>query len=153
MTAGQHPRSPRSGRSERGQISVLIIGLTVIAALLAGTVANASNIFLQRRSLVSWADGAVTAAAQEVAVADLYGGSPWSTLPVSEPAARQAVADYVTRHGITGRFREFQIDDVTIDTGTGRVSVSLAASVPVLGAGGHASVAVSATAHALVPLD
>jgi hypothetical protein len=47
-------------RDESGQLTPLVIGFAVIVVLLVAVVANASNAFLHRRSLASWADGAAT---------------------------------------------------------------------------------------------
>src|SRR5699024_8190055 len=55
-----------SSRDERGQITVLMIGFAVVLVMFVGVVVNASHVFLERRSLSSWADGAVTTATQQV---------------------------------------------------------------------------------------
>jgi uncharacterized protein (DUF111 family) len=144
------------GRRESGQITLLIIGFALIIALAVAVVANASNVFMQRRSLVSWADGAVTVAAQQVAHSELYGGSRVTTLPLSEAGARQAVADYVGRNGLAARFEDFQVATVAVEAGTGRVTVEFTASVPLMalgeGTAGLTSFTVTARSTAVVPL-
>lgn len=144
-------------RDESGQTTVLIIGFAVILGLAVAVVVNASNVFLHRRSLMSWADGAVTAAAQQVAHGELYSGSPVSTLPLSETAARQAVTDYAGRHGLTGRFDDFTIASVDVEPGSGRVTVILSAAAPLMLAGditsGLASFRVTARSTAVAPLE
>ncbi|NED96070.1 hypothetical protein G1H11_12200 [Phytoactinopolyspora alkaliphila] len=154
MSAVQRRRRPDR---ESGQITLLVIGFAVIVALAVAVVANASNVFMQRRSLVSWTDGAVTVAAQQVSHADLYGGSRVSTLPLSEAAARQAVSEYVGRNGLAGQFDGFQVVRVSVEPGSGRVTVEFSASVPLLAAGdvtaGLGSFTVTARSTAVVPLD
>src|SRR5690625_293770 len=82
-------------RDERGQITVLMIGFAVVLVMFVGVVVNASHLFLERRSLSSWADGAVTTATQQVAYDRIYGEGRLERLPVSETAARAAVIGYV----------------------------------------------------------
>lgn len=148
-------RSP--ARDESGQTTILIIGFAVILGLAVAVIVNASNVFLHRRSLMSWADGAVTAAAQQVAHAELYSGAPAATLPLSETAARQAVTDYAGRHELADRFDGFAVASVDVEPGTGRVSVTLSATAPLMLAGdvtdGLTSFRVTARATAVVPLD
>lgn len=151
-------RRPRSRmRDESGQTTVLIIGFAVILGLAVAVVVNASNVFLHRRSLMSWADGAVTVAAQEVAYAELYSGLPAVTLPLSETAARQAVTDYAGRHGLADRFDGFAVASVDVEPETSRVSVTLTAAAPLMLAGdvteGLTSFRVTARASAVVPLE
>ncbi|NDL58606.1 pilus assembly protein TadG-related protein [Phytoactinopolyspora mesophila] len=144
-------------RQEAGQITVLIIGLAIILGLAVAVIVNASNVFLERRSLASWADGAVTAAAQQVSHTHLYGGESVRTLPLSEAAARQAVADYAVRTNLTSRLDDFAIVDVAVESGSGRVTVELAASTPFMLAGdltsGLTSFRVTARSTAVVPLE
>ncbi|WP_129667388.1 pilus assembly protein TadG-related protein [Phytoactinopolyspora endophytica] len=145
-----------SGRRESGQITVMIIGFAIILGLVVAVVANASNVFLQRRSLVAWADGAVTAAAQQVAHHSLYSGDPLSSLPLSEAAAQEAVAGYVTRNDLAGQFDDLWVANVSVEPG-GRVTVELGASVPLMIAGdvtsGATSFTVTARSTAVVPLE
>lgn len=142
---------------ESGQITLMAIGFAVVLALAVAVVANASNAFLQRRSLASWTDGAVTVAAQHVAHDRLYSGAPVTTLPLSEAAARDAVLDYVARHGLTARFDGFGVDHVTVESAASRVTVELGASVPLMLAGditnGSASFRVTARSTAMVPFE
>ncbi|MGH8828147.1 MAG: pilus assembly protein TadG-related protein, partial [Jiangellaceae bacterium] len=133
----------------------LIIGFAMIAITAVVVVVNASNVFLQRRSLSSWADGAVLVAAQNIAYEELYGGARLDTLPLSEAAARDAVAGYVAGNGLGARFDNFHVVAVAVDPGTGRVSVELAASVPLLIAGdvtgGRSAFTITADASAVAP--
>jgi uncharacterized membrane protein len=119
-------------RDESGQLTPLIIGFVVIVLLAVAVVANASNAFLHRRSLASWADGAATAAAQHVAEQVVYTGRLDETLPVAQDEARAAVLDYVARHGLAERFDAFDVVTVSVDDATGAVTVELSSRVPLL---------------------
>lgn len=138
----------RRGR-ERGQLTILIIGLTVIALLGVAVVVNASNAFLQRRSLASWADGAVVEAAQAIDHRQIYAGSSSARLPLSESAARDAVGAYVARHGLADRFTRFRVTSVDMDEASGRITVRLAASVPLVMMDGLAATPIRADASAV----
>jgi uncharacterized membrane protein len=142
--------SARRGR-ESGQLTLLIIGFALILTLAVAVVVNASNVFLQRRSLASWADGAVVVAAQNLAYEELYGGVPLATLPIAESAAQDAVADYVAENDLAGRFRELRVTSVAVDPATGRVTVALAASVPLVLMDGLGAVPVTADSSAVAP--
>ncbi|HEX6234996.1 MAG TPA: pilus assembly protein TadG-related protein [Jiangellaceae bacterium] len=139
-------------RDESGQLTPLIIGFAVIVLLAVAVVANASNTFLHRRSLVSWSDGAATVAAQQVAEQAVYAGRLGETLPFAQDAARAAVLDYVARHDLAERFDKFSVVTVTVDGTTGAVTVEFAARVPLIlatetsGFGGGVTVTARTTA-------
>lgn len=137
---------------EAGQITIMIIGYLLVAGLAVGVIVNASNAFLQRRSLASWADGAVLAAAQSVDHRQLYDARGSATLPLSEAAAREAVSGYITRHGVSDRFVEFQVVAVAVDGRTGRVTVRFNASVPLVMMGDLAATPITADASAVATL-
>lgn len=139
-------------RGEAGRVTLLIVGFAAVAVLAVAVVVNASNAFLQRRSLASWADGAVTAAAQSVSHERLYAGDAAGTLPLSETAARDAVAGYLLRHDVAARFDGFALTGVHVDAGSGRVSVELAAHVPLVLMDGAGAAPITADASAVVPL-
>lgn len=137
---------------ERGTITLLMIGLAVVLVLLVGVVVNASHVFLERRALSSWADGAVTVAAQHVAYDGIYGDRPLDRLPISQPSARDAVLTYAAANDLGGRFDGFRVLGVDVDPG-GRVTVTFAAVVPLVGMGDVGPpVGLTAEASAIVPL-
>ena len=138
-------------RRESGQLTLMILGFVAIAVMAVAVVVNASNAFVQRRSLSSWADGAVIHAAQGVSYDALYTGVPLSTVPLSESAAVDAVAGYVVDNDLYGRFSEFRVVAVEVDEASGRVSVELAATVPLTMMGEFGSVSITAEASAVAP--
>ena len=86
---------------DEGTVLVLILGLVSVVALLAAVVTDVSALYLQRRDLVSAADGAALAGAQAVDEATLYTeGLPASgPLPLDEEAARAVVHEYLADAG------------------------------------------------------
>lgn len=136
-------------RRDSGQLTILIIGCALIAIVAVGVVVNASSAFLQRRSLASWADGAVLAAAQSVDHRSVYGQGVNETLPLSTESARAAVSAYAVRNGLTERFDDFRVTHVGIDPRTGRVTVRLAATMPLVLIGEAASTPITADASAI----
>jgi len=139
-------------RSDHGQITVLIIGFVMIVVLAVGVVANASKVFVYRRSLASWADGAAVAAAQSVAEDVLYSGPEVDELPISGADARRAVDEYVARHGLRGRFDGLRVD-VGIDPVASTVTVEFSVRVPLVLGGDAAGIPLSAAATATAPLE
>lgn len=80
---------------DRGQVSVLIVGFTVILILAVGVVVDASAAYLQRQSLDNLADGAALAGADEVRGDPLYTGGLEDRVPIDPETARQAVHAYL----------------------------------------------------------
>src|SRR3954451_6787334 len=74
--AGLRRRMLRRGfhRQEDGQLTVLMIGYTFIAAVLVLVGVDASKVFLARRALASVADSAALAGAQAIDRAAVYRG-------------------------------------------------------------------------------
>lgn len=137
-------------RAESGQLTPMVIGFVVIALLAVSVMVNASKAFLHRRSLAGWADGAAIVAAQSVADQAIYTGEVGENLPLAEDAAQAAVGEYVTRHGLGGRFDELTV--VTeVDPVSDAVTVLLAAQVPLVLAADMA-IPVTAQATAVAPL-
>jgi uncharacterized membrane protein len=122
-----------SPASDSGQLTVLILGYTAIAALLAVVGIVASALFLDRRALAAAADDAAIAAAGSVDTAQVYSGGVrcGQPLPLDEAGAgRAAAASVVTDTDLRRGFSEVQ-PPVTAVTGN-TVSVILVgrAAVP-----------------------
>lgn len=59
-------------RDDDGTVLVLLLGLTAVLLLMVAVVVNVSSVILAKRALVSAADGAAVAAAQELDLDALY---------------------------------------------------------------------------------
>jgi Flp pilus assembly protein TadG len=57
---------------ERGQVTVLVIGLAVVAAAVVGVAVDGTRAFIHRRSLQNAADAAALAGASEIDPASFY---------------------------------------------------------------------------------
>ena len=85
----------RRPRGDDGTVLVLVIGFTMVLALMVGVVVNVSAAALARRAVASAADGAAVAAAQALDTEQLYArGLSGQRLPLSLAGAQQRVAAY-----------------------------------------------------------
>lgn len=139
---------------DEGQLAILVIGYTVVAALLVVVVVDLSHAFLYRRALAAAADAAAVAAASSPDLDALYRTGARDGLPLDEASAQRAVDQYVDDAGLRDRFRGLAVEQV--DVRGDRVAVTLVATVRlpvvdlVVGAGEDRPV--EATATAVVPL-
>ena len=139
---------------DEGTVLLLIVGLVTLAALLVSVVTDASALYLERRRLMSAADGAALAGAQKVDEARVYSEGLPATgpVPLNPSAAERAAFEYLTASGIT-------LSEVTVHATPTTVSVRIwsryrlpVASTVTAGGAGSATVSASATARtAIVP--
>ena len=81
---------------EDGTVLVLVLGFTMVLALMVGVVVNVSAAALARRAVASAADGAAVSAAQALDSEQLYDrGLAGQRVPLSQAGAQQRVAAYV----------------------------------------------------------
>jgi hypothetical protein len=139
-------------RQDDGQITLMIIGFVMIVVLAVGVVANAAKVFVYRRSLASWADGAAIAAAQSVAEDVVYSGGTVEVLPISATGARRVVDDYDDRNRLADRFEDLRVA-VGIDPAAATVTVEFGVRIPLVLSGDAAGLPVSAAATATAPLE
>ena len=104
----------RNARDDDGQVAVLIIGFVMLSLLILTVVMAASAVYVERKKLLSVADGASLAAADTFALADVQGsaGAPVPTL--SDGAVHSTVQRYLADTGAADRF-----DGLSINPGTG----------------------------------
>ena len=154
MTSVSRLRRRLGAEGDDGQLILLILAYTVIAALLVTVVVDVSKVYLIRRSLVAAADGAALSAANQPDLSAVYTGAG-SSLPLSRAGARDAVEQYVDDADLGTRFEEFQITGVTTDGITVTVSFRSTVRMPfgnLLPARYAAGYPVRATARARSPL-
>jgi uncharacterized membrane protein len=119
-----------SGHSrEDGQVTVLILGFVLLSLLLASVVMGASAIYLERKKLLSLADGAALAAADSYTVGDI-GGSTTPSTSLVDARVLAATVSYLEASNAFSRH-----DQLAVAAGTG--------SEP----GGTAVVVLTAMAH------
>jgi Flp pilus assembly protein TadG len=110
-----------------GQLLLLVLAYTVIAALLITVVVDVSQAYLYRRSLLAAADAAALSAANQPDLDAVYTGDNPAVLPLSRDGTLRAVEQYAADAELADRFRDFQV--VTVDTDGAAVTVTLRAVV------------------------
>ena len=126
---------------ERGQATVLVIGLALVVFAIAGLAVDGTRAFLFRRSLQNSADAAALAAAAELDRAAYY-SSGGQTAVLEEDAARAAASKWLELRGLP-------LTAQVAVTPT-RVEIVLRGRVPTtfLGLAGIAEIPVAARAYA-----
>lgn len=119
----------RREASERGHITLLVIGFAMILISLVAVVVDASQVVLLRRTLSSLADGAALTAAQSLAEQPFYTGQTADVLPLDPAAARAAVVEYLRGSGQDVALLEVGVADDRVT-----VVVSARAELPLVGA-------------------
>jgi len=116
-----------------GSLTLLIIGYTLIAALLIVVGVDVSKVFLAQRSLSSAADAAALAGAQAVDRASIYSdGVGCSDLPVDPSSAQEAVNASVgdAADNLRSTFVSLAEPEVRVQAGTVQVQLDGEVSVP-----------------------
>lgn len=116
-----------TGRDERGQLTLLIIGFVGIAALLVLVAVDVSKVFLARRALSSAADAAALAATGGVDKSALYDGRGGcgGLLPLDNGVATQLAAESVQDDADDLRHTFAAVDAPATVVAGGTVSVQL----------------------------
>ena len=115
--------------ADDGQLLLLVLAYTVIAALLVTVVVDLSKVYLYRRALVAAADGAALSAANEPDLASIYRGGN-RVLPLSGEGARVAVRQYEADGDLDARFDGFRVDEVATDGTVVRVRFEAVVHLP-----------------------
>ncbi|MHA7238271.1 pilus assembly protein TadG-related protein [Arthrobacter sp. TMS1-12-1] len=138
--AGSAGRTGSAGtpadRAEEGQIGVLVIGYLLICLLVVTVVLAVSAVYIEHKKLLSVADGAALAAADNYSI-DVGGGggSPTTPLPALQSrGVEESVAGYLAATGAATRFERLSIDPSTgADDGrTARVVITAVVRPPIV---------------------
>ena len=126
---------------ERGQVSILVLGLALVVFAIAGLAVDGTRAFLARRGLQNSADAAALAGAAELDV-NAYYATGGRTVVLDEAAARRAAARWLRKRALPA--------NVEITTEPGRVGVVLRSQTPTsfLGLVGVRAIPVAAAARA-----
>ena len=147
-----------SRRDDRGQATVMIIGLAVVLLMAIAVVVNASAALLRRQDLDTVADGAALAGADAGSrnLEALYGEGVAAAgrLDQAEVVARAAVADHLRRTGAHATYPGLTVD-VRFDPVDDVVIVSLRAplDLPLALPGSPGSAVVGAVGSAVVEIE
>lgn len=122
--------------SERGQVTVFVVGLTLVTMAIAGIAIDGTRAFLHRRTLQNAADAAALAAASELDPGAAYGRG---RIEVDPTAARALALRSLRERGIDAR------SQVTVAGDTVRVTVRGEVDATFLGLVGIDSIPVAAS--------
>ena len=114
-------RRPVDAWDERGQVTVLVVGMAVVCFAIAGLAVDGTRAFLARRTLQNAADAAATAGAGQLDTA-VYYRSGGRSIRLDEEAARRAAARWLGRRGLSA--------EGSITTDSRSVSIALRDEVP-----------------------
>ena len=100
--------------TERGQVTVMALGLTLISLVIAGLAVDGTKAFLLRRTLQNAADSAGLAGAGEID-RDAYYGSGGKALELSSEAVVRTARRYLALRQIDARVSlEVAEEDVSV---------------------------------------
>lgn len=135
---------------ENGQTTVLIVGFAIVLLLMTGVVVDASAGYLQRQELVTLADGAALAAADEARGQAIYTGGLGETVPISPEIARTAVLAHLQRVDAWSDHPGLRVE-IRIDDGSVVVRLEAPLDLPfTVGDIGETTVGATATAQVRV---
>ena len=145
-------------RDDRGQTTVMIVGLAVVLLMAIGVVVDATAAYLHRQGLTNVADGAALAGAdagsrnEEALYAEGIGAA--TRLEQQRAAAEAAVVDYLRSTGAHGDYPGLTWE-VGFDHARDSVVVSVRAplDLPLTVPGSPERASISARAAAVVQLD
>lgn len=104
-SVAERPRSSRRGQRERGQISLLILGFTVVALMLIVGGVDVTAVQLARTRLLDAADSAALDASDALDNGSAYGHGLRSAIEVNTDTVRRSAAQYLVvqprPHGIS----------------------------------------------------
>ena len=92
----------RAVRAERGQVTVMALGLALVAFAVAGLATDGTRAFLLRRTLQNAADSAALAGASELDT-DLYYSSGGRETVLDPARARVVALEWLGRRDLTAR--------------------------------------------------
>jgi Putative Flp pilus-assembly TadE/G-like len=88
--------------AQRGQATVLVLGLAVVCFAIAGLAVDGTRVFLARRALQNAADGAATAGAGELDTSTYYRTGGRRVL-LDGSSARAVAARWLSQRGLDAR--------------------------------------------------
>ncbi|HET9655941.1 MAG TPA: pilus assembly protein TadG-related protein [Kineosporiaceae bacterium] len=137
---GWRPRQ----RGDQGQVTLLILGYTLIAFAVVTVVAGASAVHLGRHRLLAVADAAALDAADALDRQGFYGHTasgpagtgPTPVVRLSDASVRDSVRRYLADVGAEQRFRSLGVTDPTgsPDGTTAEVTLTAVVPLPLVGA-------------------
>jgi Putative Flp pilus-assembly TadE/G-like len=87
---------------ERGQVTIMALGLALVAFAVAGLASDGARAWILRRTLQNAADSAALAAAGELDRGTLY-GSGGRRIVLDPVSARRVAGEWLARRGVDAR--------------------------------------------------
>lgn len=138
-------------RSERGQITAMLVIFALTLLLAISAVINISASYLRRQSATSLADGAALAALDAAAAAGVYGSPSDEFVPIDQAAAAAAVETYLQSTGAYADYPGLGAD-VVVQEHTVVVSLSMPYELPVSIPGVQGATTIHASGAAVLPI-
>ncbi|CAN5875587.1 hypothetical protein BH20ACT6_BH20ACT6_16160 [soil metagenome] len=142
---------PVTAPTERGTVTVLVVGFVVVVAMLVAVVVDASAAYLQRQAMHSLADGAALAAADGAQGEQVYTSGLGEQAQIDPTAARTQVAAYLSATGAAAEHPGLRWQ-VSSDGTVVSVRVSAPLDLPISPEGWQQSTTVSGAASAVVDI-
>ena len=136
-------------RDDRGSALLLIVGFALVLMSLVAVVADVSAVLLARRGVGAAADGAASAAAQQLDPAGLGAGGLAAGLPLDPVTVAQAVAAYEQQVQATAPGTTLA---VSVQGASATVTATRQVRLPLRAPGGPASATVTAVATVRSPV-
>ncbi len=130
-------RAPTSENPEDGQVGILIIGYLLISLLVVTVVLAVSSVYIGHKKLLSAADGAALAAADNYSIDVGVGGGNTTTTPLpalQDSGVEESAAGYLAAIGADVRFEQLSVDPATgaSDGRTARVILTAVVRPPIM---------------------
>lgn len=136
MTANTKPDAEnRPGATgENGQVGVLIIGYVLIALLVVTVVLAVSAVYIGHKKLLSVADGAALAAADNYSIDVGLGGTTTPLPSLQDAGVEESASGYLIATGAAARFDQLTVDPATgaADGRTARVVLTAVVRPPIV---------------------
>ncbi|MHA7281709.1 pilus assembly protein TadG-related protein [Arthrobacter sp. TMS2-4] len=123
------------GFSEDGQIGVLVIGYLFVCLLVVTVVLAVSAVYIEHKKLLSAADGAALAAADNYSIDVGEGVDTTTPLPtLQDSGVEESAAGYLAATGAGDRFEQLSVDPATgaEDGRTARVVLTAVVRPPIV---------------------
>jgi uncharacterized membrane protein len=141
--------TPHRRKSAKGQVSLLIIGFSIVLVMMVAVVVDASAAYLRRQGMDSLADGAALSAADGVRAEQVYSAGLGKRAEIDPAAAERYAAGYLSATGARQRYPGLELSvDVTADSVV--VTVAAPLELPITPPGWATRPVVSARAAAFV---
>jgi hypothetical protein len=142
---------PSRSRGDDGQITAMLVLLSICLLLAIIAVTDISGSYLRRQALSSLADGAALSASESAVASGIYRGSDVGFVDLDPAAASAAVQEYLRRCGAYARYPGL-LARVVVDGHVVSVYVTAPYRLPVAMPGVAATATIHSSAAVEVPI-